>query len=893
MSLAPGARLGPYEIQSPLGVGGMGEVYKARDTRLDRTVALKILPESLAADPQFRERFDREARAISQLTHPHICVLHDIGRQDGTDFLVLEYLEGETLAERLKKGALPLDQALSLAIQIASALDTAHRAGITHRDLKPGNVMVTKAGAKLLDFGLAKTAAPAVSGAGLSMLPTTPRGLTAQGTILGTFQYIAPEQVEGKDADARSDIFSFGALVYEMVTGKRAFEGNSAASVVGAILEREPPPMSSLQPLTPRALDHIVKECLAKDPEERWHSAADLSRELKWVAEDGTQLGSRIPVLGPQRSGVRIVLAFMVLAVLIMAALFGGVAYERRASGAKTVTRFTMVLPIDTHLTSGIAVSPDGEHIAYAGMTSQGESRLYLRNIDQFESQAVAGSEGGDSPFFSPDGRWVGFFVAGAIKKVLLPGGAPFEICRTGCDVYPSQMRGASWDADNTIVFGGGLRRGLLRVSAAGGVPQELTRPDVAHGETSHGGPHVLPDGRGVLFTVGTGQGSQVALLNLQTGKWKTLFHGASPQYLTAGQIVYLGSGSLRSVPFDIARSEVRGDAVPVADTVRWVSIVGFESGLFALSRGGTLVFVPSASPLQVDRRLVWVNRRGEETPIMTEAGRYLAPRVSPDGRTIAVTKLAEDGTGKIWMIDAVRGAASPFAIEGTSYDSIWTPDGKKVAFASNGNIVWAPSDKSSGTDLILKREFYTRPFSWAPDGRTLAFVEERPATTGTDIWTLRVDDGREAVPLVVTKSNETEPMFSPDGRWLAYVSDESGRPEVYVTPFPGPGGRFRISVGGGDFPLWSPDGRELFYRTADRVVSVTIGPGPAVEASPAQVLFQGAYFGMPGLHGNYDISPDGRRFLMIQDPPGASLEQVNVVLNWSEELKRPAPTAK
>jgi Tol biopolymer transport system component len=893
MSLSAGSRLGPYEIQSPLGQGGMGEVYKARDTRLDRTVAIKILPAILAADLQFRERFDREARAISQLTHPHICVLHDIGHQDGTNFLVLEYLEGETLAERLKKGALSLDHALSLAIQIASALDTAHRAGITHRDLKPGNVMVTKAGAKLLDFGLAKTAAPAISGAGLSMLPTTPRGLTAQGTILGTFQYMAPEQVEGKEADARSDIFSFGALVYEMVTGKRAFEGSSAASVVAAILEREPPPMSSLQPLTPRALDHIVKECLAKDPEKRWHSAADLSTELKWVAEDGAQFGTRTPGIILRRNGARIVVACAALAVLMTAAIYGVVVYERRASAAKTVTRFTMVLPLDTHLTSGIAVSPDGEHVVYAGMTSQGESRLYMRNIDQFESQAIAGTDGGDSPFFSPDGRWVGFFVAGAIKKVLLPGGAPFEICKTGCDVFPSQMRGASWDADNTIVFGGGLRRGLLRVSAAGGTPQELTRPDVAHGETGHGGPHVLPDGRGVLFTVGTGQGSHIALLNLQTGKWQTLFQGASPQYLAAGQIVYLGSGSLRSVPFDIAHSEVRGDAVPVADTVRWVSTAGFESVLFAVSRGGTLVFVPSASPLQIDRRLVWVNRKGEVTPIMTEAGRYLAPHVSPDGRTIAVTKLAQDGTGKIWMIDAARGAASPFAIEGTSYDSIWTPDGKKVAFVSNGNIVWAPLDKSNGPDLVLKREFYTRPFSWTPDGRTLAFVEERPATTGSDIWTLRVDDAGEAKPLLVTKSNETEPMFSPDGHRLAYVSDESGKFEVYVTPFPDSGGRFRISVGGGDFPLWSPDGHELFYWTANRVVSVTIGPAPAVESSPAQVLFQGAYFGLPGLGGSYDISPDGRRFLMIQDPPGASFEQINVVLNWSEELKRPARAAK
>ncbi len=892
MTLAAGTRLGPYEILAPLGAGGMGEVYKARDTRLDRMVAIKILPAHLASNAQFRERFDREARAISHVEHPHICALYDVGEEDGTSFLVMQYLDGDTLSARLAKGALPLDQALTIAIQIASALDQAHRAGITHRDLKPGNVMLTKSGVKVLDFGLAKLH-PGGAVAGVSVAATLTSPITAQGTILGTLHYMAPEQVEGKEADARSDIFSFGALVYEMVTGKRAFAGSSAASVIAAILEREPPAISSLQPLTPRSLDRIVTKCLAKDPDARWHSAADLRDELKWVAEDGSQPGDRNPQVIRRRRGA-IVLACTALAGLVAAAFLGWVVYEGRASPTRPVTRFTMVLRADTHLTSGIAVSPDGARIVYAAMTSQETgSSLYVRRMDEFESHAVAGTESAETPFFSPDGRWVGFFVRGAIKKVFLPGGATLEICKTTSEAFPSQWRGASWASDNTIVFGGGLSRGLFRVSAAGGAPEEVTRPDVARGETSHGGPHVLPDGRGVLFTVGTGQGSYVALLNLQTRKWQRLFQGANPQYLATGQIVYLAAGSLRSVPFDIARGAVHGDAVPVVDAVRWGSIAGLESGLFAMSAGGTLVFAQGSESWTGPKRLVWVNRTGDVTPIPADAAPYMGPRVSPDGGSIAVTRIAEDGTGKIWMIDAKRGAANPFAIEGANYESVWTPDGKRVAFVSNGNIELAASDKSGGPDVILKREFYTRPFSWTPDGRTLAVIEEHPTTTGTDILTLRVDTAREPEPFVVTKSNETEPMFSPDGRWLAYVSDESGESEVYVTPFPGPGGRFRISTGGGDFPLWSPDGRELFYRTGNRVVAVTLGRGPTVEVSPAQVLFQGGYFGQPGVNGSYDISPDGRRFLMVQETPRTSPDQLNVVLNWFEELKRRSAAAQ
>jgi eukaryotic-like serine/threonine-protein kinase len=447
MSLSAGSRLGPYEILSAIGAGGMGQVYKARDTRLDRTVAIKILPETLAADPQFRERFDREARAISQLTHPHICTLYDVGEQQGTAFLVMEYLEGETLEHRLKKGALPLHEALRIAIQTADALSAAHRAGIVHRDLKPGNVMLTKGGAKLLDFGLAKLKHMPPGIGGFSIAATITKPMTAQGTIVGTLQYMAPEQIEGKEADARSDLFSFGALAYEMVTGKRAFEGSSPASVIAAIVEREPLPMSALQPLTPRALDHIVQACLVKSPEERWSSAADLMMQLKWLAEAGSIAGNqKASTIARVRNSAPLAWASTAIA-LLLAAVLGWTGYARRPSATEPSARFAVALPAYTRVSSGIAVSPDGREIVYAAATLSGESRLYRRRIDQFDSQPIAGTDGGEAPFFSPDGRWIGFFTRAAIKKVLLPGGAPIEICRAITKPLEAPARSASWGA--------------------------------------------------------------------------------------------------------------------------------------------------------------------------------------------------------------------------------------------------------------------------------------------------------------------------------------------------------------------------------------------------------------------------------------------------------------
>jgi serine/threonine-protein kinase len=874
----------------------MGEVYKARDTRLDRIVAIKVLPTHLADRSELRERFDREAKTIASLNHPHICTLHDIGHQDGIDYLVMEYLEGETLAQRLQKGALPIQQVLQYAIEISDALDKAHRKGVTHRDLKPGNIMLTKTGTKLLDFGLAKLkqeAAPA--NVPLSDLPTAKDPLTAQGTILGTLQYMAPEQLEGKEVDARTDIFAFGAVVYEMATGKKAFEGKSQASLMAAIMERDPLPMSSLQPMTPPALDRVVRKCLAKEQEKRWQTASDVCDELKWIAEGGSQvaLGSTAAGKGIRALGRQgLILSFG--ALFLGAAIVSLITWNLGPTHSPTpqpVSRTVITFPPGQQLAGlesgpALALSPDGTHLIYVarqGATQQ----LYLRAMDSLEVTPIPGTEGAVEPFFSPDGQWVGFFASGSLKKVSVSGGAALTLG------VASSPRGGSWGGQGTIAFTPTGVSSIQQVSEMGGAPQPLTRFD--KGDTAHAWPEFLPGGKEVLFAAPPNAinftNAQVAAQSLATGERRILVQGGmTPRYAPAGYLIYAQGGSLMAVPFDPQRLTTTGSAVPVAEGVLESSVSG--AAQYSFSRTGSLVYV-SGGVQSARSRLVWVNRNGVEQPLAAPPRAYLNPRLSPDGRRLAVAITEQES--HLWLFDLATETTTRFTFEGnTNGNPVWTPDGKRIAFNSNRdgaiNLYWQLADGSGGLERLTTSQYLHTPISWSPDGRLLAFFEVNPITQ-RDIWVLGMGDHKPQ-PFLRTPFDEAVPQFSPDGRWLAYVSNETGRNEIYVQSYPGPGGKWQISTEGGTEPAWNRNGRELFYRSGDKMMAVEIASQPGFSAGKPRMLFEGQYASAPFPTTNYDVSPDAQRFLMIKpSEQEAATTQINIVLNWFEELKQKVPT--
>jgi Tol biopolymer transport system component/predicted Ser/Thr protein kinase len=895
MAILPGRRLGPHEILSAIGAGGMGEVYKARDTRLDRIVAIKVLPAHLADRAELRERFEREAKTIASLNHPHICTLYDIGHQDGIDFLVMEYLEGETLAQRLQKGPLPILQVFQFAIEISDALDKAHRKGITHRDLKPSNIMLTKTGTKLLDFGLAKLKQEIDPATPLSQLPTMQNAITGEGTILGTLQYMAPEQVEGKEVDARTDIFAFGTVVYEMATGKKAFEGKTSASVMAAILKDEPPAMSSLQPVTPPALDRVVKTCMAKEPDERWQTAGDLCRELKWIVEGGSQVVSTptVPVKGIYALGKR-ALIFGLGSLLLVAVVASLVTWYLKPSPPQPVTRTVINLPPGQQLAGmdsgpSLAISPDGTHLAYVARQG-GTQQLYLRAMDSLDAKAIPGTEGAVNPFFSPDGQWLGFFASRKLMKISLNGGAALALANAPF------VGGASWGGHGTIAFSPSNASALQGVSDTGGVLQPLSL--LGKGDASLRWPDFLPGGKAVLFSSGTAgalfSNAQVGVQPIGRGERKSLIQGGLfPRYAPSGHLVYAQGGNLMAVPFDLQRLTVTGTGGPVAEGVMQSPTNGHAQ--FSFSSTGSLVYGPG-DVQATQLRLVWVSRNGQEQPLAAPANSYLNPRVSPDGRRVAIGISSQES--QVWQYDLSRETLTRFTFEGTvnGYPD-WTPDGKRIAFISNKegplNVFWQLADGSGGLERLTTSDDLQTPNSWSPDGKLLAFNEITPGS-GIDIWVLRLDD-RKAELFLQKPFNVSAPRFSPDGRWMAYVSDESGRYEVYVQPYPGPGGKWQISTDGGTEPVWNPNGRELFYRSSDKMMAVDIATQPAFTVGKPRMLFAGQYQPTPVTFPNYDVSPDGQRFLMLKpiEQSQAAPNQINVVLNWFEELKQKVPTGK
>ena len=892
MAVSPGTRLGPYEILAAVGAGGMGEVYRARDTRLDRIVAIKVLPAHLADKPELRERFEREARTIASLNHPHICTLYDIGRQDGTDFLVMEYLEGETLAHRLLKSPLPLDQVLPYAIEIADALDKAHRKGITHRDLKPGNVMLTKSGTKLLDFGLAKLKQEAAPQTPFSQLPTAAGkdAVTQEGTILGTLHYMAPEQAEGRteEIDARTDIFAFGAVVYEMATGVKAFEGRTSASVIAKILEVDPPPIASLQPMAPPALDRVVKRCLAKDREERWQSAHDLWHELKWVGEGGSQA----PMVARPRSPLNNVrIAWSVAAVLLAGLFLGALFYFRRAPADTQSLRFFVSPPgslaafgtTTSGTTAPLAVSPDGHRIAFVAMNTDGKYVLWVRSLDTLTAQALAGTEGASSPFWSPDSRFLGFFAGGKLKKIEASAGPPVTLCDA------PNSRGGTWGQSGVIVFNPANLVALQKVSASGGAPTAATV--LAPGEVAHMRPSFLSDGRHFLYRVFAGSvGGPIYVASLDSSERKLLFNADSQDVLyTQGHLLFLRENTLMAQPFDERRLAVTGDAVPIAEQVQTTG-TNPPYGLFSASQNGVLAY--QAGGDAAGTQLLWFDRTGKQTGVLGDPGAYGQIELSPDGKRALVSLTDQSGPARgIWIFDVARGLRTRFTFDPSDdRTAIWSPDATRVVFNSNRKGLYSLYQKAASgagaEDVLLEDNLNDAPDSWSPDGRFILYSVVGKETS-LDLFVLPLSGDRKPAPFLTTKFNEDFAEFSPDGRWVAYHSDESGRYEVYVTSFPGAGGKWQISTAGGSRPRWRRDGAEIFYLASDNklVAAAVNGKGSSFEVGAVKPLFQTRAVGPLG--SPYDVSADGQRFLINTRPEQTAAVPITVVMNWTEGLKR------
>jgi eukaryotic-like serine/threonine-protein kinase len=906
MRLTSGTKLGPYEIDSPLGAGGMGEVYRARDTRLGREVAVKVLPSHLSSDPELKARFEREARAISALQHPHICTLHDIGHQDGVDFLVLEFLEGESLQRRLLRGPLPMKQAAEYGIQIAEALERAHQAGIVHRDLKPGNIMLTKSGAKLLDFGLAKPvgAMGMVSASG-PLTPATPTmsiaamtaqagPLTQQGTVVGTFQYIAPEVLQGRDADARSDIFALGAVLYEMLTGKHAFEGKSQLSIMTAILEKEPERMAQV----PAPLEHVVHTCLAKEPMERWQSAHEVARELQWVGQDGgaAVLKEQVPAASQKwRFWAGAIAVVVATIALTLAGAYYAMWPARGPIWTVSVVPPAGVIPATIGRNGPPQISPDGSRIAFVGCptTQSAESlvgstacSVWLQSLRSREVHEVPGTNGSNAPFWSPDGREIAFFAEGKLKAVPADGG-PVRII---CDAQDG--RGGSWGSAGVILFSPARGGPVFRVPAEGGSRAPVTSTS---GESnlavvgSHRWPHFLPDGEHFTYSSepngACNDRTEMHFASVDGKEDHILLHVCSNATYANGRLIYWRDGNLIAQPFDPRRGTLIGTPIPIADRIAFDALFGF--GAFSASANGELIYRTGEAATEAG--LVWYDRTGKQLGVLGENDRYSDVSISPDGSRAVATTAGTSGNN-ILILDA-RGTRTLMSTSSTVMSPSWSPDGRQIYFASNAN---------SGFDVYVKdvdASTAERPLGFekgqniamfpttSRDGRYIAYISEDVATKRFHIHTVALTGDHTPKIFRDSSANEIMPAFSPDGKWLAYESDQSGRTEIYISPFPSGGAQYQVSTNGGERPVWRRDGREIYYRANLRMMAVKVMvKADTVELDKPEALFEVAVRNLAGRW--YDVSPD-RRFLMNTSPATAQAPNFELVVNWAAGLHK------
>ena len=886
MSVVIGRTLAHYEVLEKIGQGGMGEVYRARDRKLGREVALKVLPASFAEDPERLARFEHEAKLLASLNHPHVATLYDLEDEDGVRFLTMELVEGETLLERIARGPIGVSEAVALFVQIAEGLEAAHQKSVVHRDLKPANVKITPEGdGKILDFGLAK-ALPSreIDGeAHASESPTFTKA-TALGTILGTAPYMSPEQARGKSVDKRTDVWSFGCCLYEALTGKPAFAGETVSDTIARLLEREPV-WEALPETMPVALRTLLKRCLRKDPKTRIHDIADVRIELEEVFSAPEESPKHAVTLNRKPMLAITLVAGMALGVALSSLVGPG------ATGDVRVVRSAIPLEpangLTVYINPSVAISSDGHHIAFVG-GQRPSQRLYIRSLSEPTARAVDGTLGAEMPFFSPDGNWLGFHLDRKLMKVSVSGGAPIRIIDYDVETSP---RGASWGPDGWIVYNRSYNEGLSRVREEGGEPEILTTPDLSKREKTHRHPELLPGGEAVLFMLGTVdilsyEEASIAVLNLETREyWTILEGGMNPRFSSTGHVVYARDGELLAVAFDTEALEVRGSPIPVVPRV--ATSPGSGHAEFALSGNGSLIYQPGDS-WGDDNRVVWVDRQGRTEPLIEARRAYSqAPRLSPDGRSLAVW--IDGANNSVWVYDIARGTLGRLSSAFANNSPAWTPDSERIAFRSDRggpmNLYLQAIAGTGQAERLADSGHSQTPGSWSPDGRLLAFHETH-SDTGFDLWILDSAEGRVTEPYLETQFDEREPNFSPDGKWITYQSDATGRDEIYIGPFPASTRRWQVSTDGGTAPRWRADGRELFYRNGAKLMAVDVRSGTDLVLGKPIELFETP----EGILSGYDVAPGGQRFAMIDARTDPFPPHLNLVLHWDEELKRLVP---